>query len=61
MRDDAADYWTDFTLTEEKDIFLHRNIVAVKIKDDDDNKKSGGSTVRRSSSGRVHGGSSRKF
>ncbi len=61
MRDDAADYWTDFTLTEEKDIFLHRNIVAVKIKDDDDNKKSGGSRVRRSSSGRVHGGSSRKF
>ena len=60
-RDDAADYWTDFTLTEEKDIFLHRNIVAVKIKDDDDNKKSGGSRVRRSSSGRVHGGSSRKF
>jgi uncharacterized protein len=61
MRNDASDYWSDFNLTKEYDMFLHRELITVKIEDDDDDDNDGGSTVHVSSSGRTHGGSSGSF
>ena len=60
MRNDASDYWSDFHLTKEYDMFLHRELITVELSDDDDDD-GGGSSVHVSSSGRTHGGSSGSF
>ena len=55
-KDDAADYWSDFKIIEENDVYLRTDRRVVKI-EENRNK----STVHKSSSRRTHGGSSGKF
>lgn len=60
MRNDASEYWSDFHLTKEYDMFIRRDLVTVELSDDEDDN-GGGSSVHVSSSDRTHGGSSGGF
>lgn len=55
-KEDAADYWSDFKIIEENDVYLRTDRRVVKI---EENRKK--STLHKSSSRRTHGGSSGKF